>query len=640
MAKINKALQGNFSDSVKDIFEQTFIGTIYDIKRDFLKSIKPLYLTEQDWARQALDPILNGIYNTIGKNKDLEKIARDIKKQFISYLLHTIPLKLGDSNKPVTLSAYVNELILNPETNISKRIRKAQIAQKEDKISQNIFVKSLLGLIPGVINKKGAQLHNVQLLRKVTDKIDNDMMVADFFNLGLNPMTQRLMADLIKTTLLQNGINSDPVTFSSLIPNEAYLDIIKQVDEYIKDNTMQTIVNGFKSSYYSNQWWNKTLVPESSKTTSTIDELTGKRKSRKVRSWVEGNDFLEFFIYSDSLPGPFFREARNPYLTWTTTVKNIEGGEKYSSRAKEEMAKKGDYSFLETRLFKRLEVYNIKTKEMDIPLGVKGDRRYVLYYPVDKKGERFKLLEHSAIPTASQIYPPERPANPEVIFNLLKSGENPKFTGDFLYQHVYPNMKPTNENFIDVIDRQLSQPRVKKIKPTTTTKPSTSVEPKGTINVYWGQAESATSTKILSNLAPRKFTYQGKEYGSVEHAYQTLKSGAFDQATYDAYVKAGGYGTKIRGKAVTKGFDNLKLIKDLVVESFKQNSNSEAAKKLLQYENFTHNTNEIIDKAFLEGLKLAQQSLLSAQSTNTKSQINQNKPDGLPPIGRTPENCP
>jgi hypothetical protein len=54
-------------------------------------------------------------------------------------------------------------------------------------------------------------------------------------------------------------------------------------------------------------------------------------------------------------------------------------------------------------------------------------------------------------------------------------------------------------------------------------------------------------------------------------------------------------------------------MKDLVVESFIQNPNSEAAKKLLQYENFTHNTNELIDKAFLEGLKLAQQRLLSSQ---------------------------
>ena len=34
-------------------------------------------------------------------------------------------------------------------------------------------------------------------------------------------------------------------------------------------------------------------------------------------------------------------------------------------------------------------------------------------------------------------------------------------------------------------------------------------QPKGTINVYWGQAESETSTRILSNLAHRKFTWEG-----------------------------------------------------------------------------------------------------------------------------------
>ena len=60
--------------------------------------------------------------------------------------------------------------------------------------------------------------------------------------------------------------------------------------------------------------------------------------------------------------------------------------------------------------------------------------------------------------------------------------------------------------------------------------------------------------------------------------------------------------------------NNLQLMKDLVVESFKQNPNSEAAKKLMQYENFTHNTNTVIDKAFLEGLKLAQRELLQINS--------------------------
>jgi predicted NAD-dependent protein-ADP-ribosyltransferase YbiA (DUF1768 family) len=145
---------------------------------------------------------------------------------------------------------------------------------------------------------------------------------------------------------------------------------------------------------------------------------------------------------------------------------------------------------------------------------------------------------------------------------------------------------------------------------------SKSVSNKPVINIYWGSAESSTNTRVLSNLAPRKFTYDGKEYGSVEHAYQTLKSGSFDQVTYDKYVTAGGYGTKIRGKAVTAGFDNLQLMRDLVVESFKQNP--EQAKLLLNYSDFTHTTNEVIDKAFLEGIRLAQKNVMpSGMQTQT-----------------------
>ena len=96
-----------------------------------------------------------------------------------------------------------------------------------------------------------------------------------------------------------------------------------------------------------------------------------------------------------------------------------------------------------------------------------------------------------------------------------------------------------------------------------------------------GQAESETSTKILSNLAPIKFTWEGREYGSVEHAYQSNKSGTFDKATYDAYNNIGGYGRKIRGKgtvAEMKAADSLGINEKLVVESFRQNPNSEAAK--------------------------------------------------------------
>jgi hypothetical protein len=194
------------------------------------------------------------------------------------------------------------------------------------------------------------------------------------------------------------------------------------------------------------------------------------------------------------------------------------------------------------------------------------------------------------------------------------------------------NFKKDNERRLEILNE------IKALEKGTTINKVGLNNKKGTINVYWGQAESKESTKVLSNLSPREFVYGGKEYMSVEHAYQVNKSGTFDKVTDSKYrqmmmqytpmsLKAfSSKDLKIRGKgtvAEMKAADSLGLMKKLVVESFKQNPNSEAAKKLMQYENFTHNTNQLIDQAFLEGLKLAQQELSkSTQQTGSSFELN------------------
>jgi hypothetical protein len=171
-----------------------------------------------------------------------------------------------------------------------------------------------------------------------------------------------------------------------------------------------------------------------------------------------------------------------------------------------------------------------------------------------------------------------------------------------------------------------AQTKQKTAEAKVTSQPSTPVVTevkKPVINVYWSGPENENNTRELSNLASRTFVWNGLEYGSVEHAYQTNKSGTFDQVTYDKYVKAGGYGFKFRGKAVTKGFDNLQLMRDLVVESFKQNPDKAAL--LLKYSDFTHTTKEVIDSAFLEGLRLAQKNAEADITSETQTTT-----EGLP----------
>ena len=137
-----------------------------------------------------------------------------------------------------------------------------------------------------------------------------------------------------------------------------------------------------------------------------------------------------------------------------------------------------------------------------------------------------------------------------------------------------------------------------------------------TINVYWGYPESETNTRLLSNLAPRPFYYKGHKFGSVEHAYQVLKAGEFDHYTHNRYKKIGGFGRKIRGRKVNRNFDNLKLMKELIRESFMANLNSDMTRMLLKYDVFTHPTNTLIDRTFLEGLYEVRAEILTMKKNN------------------------
>ena len=120
------------------------------------------------------------------------------------------------------------------------------------------------------------------------------------------------------------------------------------------------------------------------------------------------------------------------------------------------------------------------------------------------------------------------------------------------------------------------------------TKPLAKKDSKPTsINVWHGSNEN----KHFSNLAIRPFTFEGKRYLSVEHAYQSLKSGSFDQ---DTYSKSWGEGIKHVGKLGTNKDTNFALMERLIYESFVQNP--KAAKQLLDTgeAKFTHNQ----DKGF------------------------------------------
>jgi hypothetical protein len=398
--------------------------------------------------------------------------------------------------------------------------------------------------------------------------------------------------------MLQSGVQVSPISYTKILPIELYSGVSNTVYNNFLNSAEDINPDLIWKQFHQNNAMNSVLVP-------LVKEYNIESSGLLKLSGLVSQSRRDYIKTSSRVSAEYNRLVAQHKATKST----LPLAEFVKQNTTPELYK--------TTLYERVRLFDAENNDIT-------EKQNVVYYkPIPVVGNKMYMIEASTGDIVSKVK-----ANAPLTDTPLITEAIEKVRNKVAAQVVE---ETDEESTVSEVEEG-----VVSLQPTMQpTQPSNVIEPKGTINIYWGQSESSTSTRILSNLAPRKFNYESvdgvsREYGSVEHAYQSNKNGKFDKATYDAYVnlkevanKQGpGYGVKIAPKLTEVGKrGNLQIMKDLVVESFIQNPNSEAAKKLLQYENFTHNTNELIDKAFLEGLKLAQKTLLSVNPASEVDQV-------------------
>jgi exodeoxyribonuclease-5 len=149
------------------------------------------------------------------------------------------------------------------------------------------------------------------------------------------------------------------------------------------------------------------------------------------------------------------------------------------------------------------------------------------------------------------------------------------------------------------------------------------------LNIYFTSGENA----ILSNLAIRPFKGKdGRDYSSVEHAYQSWKSGLFDEANYNSpnWKFNGGDKYKVAGNKGTKTEEdwNLDLMANIIRQSFDQNPKAKQALLDTGDKILTHNQDNTIWKdAFPQILMELREeyNTLKEQPTNTEREYTPEK---------------
>ena len=103
------------------------------------------------------------------------------------------------------------------------------------------------------------------------------------------------------------------------------------------------------------------------------------------------------------------------------------------------------------------------------------------------------------------------------------------------------------------------------------------------MNIWYGTQEN----RVLSNLALRPFVGKdNRRYLTVEHAYQSWKSGKFNHAIYSKPWKAGS--KFVASGTRTAGNWNIRLMYAIVLRSFTQNDHARLALVATRGTTLTH----------------------------------------------------
>jgi len=173
-----------------------------------------------------------------------------------------------------------------------------------------------------------------------------------------------------------------------------------------------------------------------------------------------------------------------------------------------------------------------------------------------------------------------------------ENGKNSVIQGKDRHQNWYWRMAPTNDLEENIV----------------------------VINIY---SKDKNGYEGLSNLAVRPFTMQGRTFQSVEHAYQSLKSGTgIEEDVYNRDWSKGGLVAKgTKGTKVVDEWNTKKLMPAIMLRSFEQNPSAAELLMSTGSATLTHNVGDKVWKDKFPELLMQIRNILQNKNSTTKTTV-------------------
>ena len=513
----NKMVDTGFIANPESILKNTFIGEMKSQKEDLFSVFKDMFISLEPKAA----PVFQKLYDFLENKKiflSAEKKSLLINKYqnfFIAYVIQNTNIKIN--NIETTISSMFNELMMSGNS-IANQLQNLKNSPDYN-ISQNLAVKELIPIFSNNVLDQ----NNIKLFRNKMSTYKNDVLIESINNLldyaqaSGNTQLENFINNLTAFSILQSGLQDSTINFTKILPAHLYSKVINDIVNVYLNNESTIDPELVWQQFHQNNKNNRDIVkkPKYKK----IDKSTG-----NILLDVEFGDAAYEFI-SASVPKKGLTKDKID-----TLIENEKG-----------------------------------TTAFD----------YYVYKRIGEKTETIKGVEKTFA-----VYMP-----------MIPVGDGRNYTETSKYNITKSNLK--KNNIVSEEGRKIGSVYEENGKPVTSSRFITNdVITEGEI-LTPSKAAVATNMKVImlkpdvneSNVANgENISYNGSEFAkkltnpgnnlkikfrkvtfrNAEHAYQTWKSGEFDEDAFKSneFIPRG---TKKVNVAI-----NYKLMVDIITEKLKQ----------------------------------------------------------------------
>lgn len=497
----------------------TFIGEMKKQKEDLFPLFKDMFISLDDKAL----PVFEKLYDFLEdrdifiSNEDKSLLINKYQNFFIAYIIQNTPFKYGQTE---TRISDMFEILMRGSDSLANQL--LALKQSSDyNISQNLAVKELLPIFAN--NSDGVD--NIKLFRNKMDTYKNDVLIESINNLldyakaSGNIELESFINNLSIFTILQSGLQNSTINYTKILPAHLYSRFI---------NELLTVYKASDESFDADLIWRQ--FHQNSKFDRNLN-----KKPKFVKKLENSASIYLNADYSDSNYEFIIQSAPKIGIT-DDDLKNL---------GKFKKAYKGfDYW-----IYQRNGYEIIKEQE------------YAKYDPIIPLGDGRNYTETS-------------------IYNLVTQSK----------------IKKNNVLTDDGWKRRSTFESENKSTPVISTTPVTATELKiafeqlkdqiGRLPMFQNQSQAAVATNMiqLSQAGGENISYSGSEFAkkltnpgnnlvfkfrnvqfrNAEHAYQTWKSGEFDENAFKSNE------FKPKGSKKVNIKINYKLMVDIITEKLKQ----------------------------------------------------------------------